>query len=80
MAHKYHCGGICADCEKGCSLDEMIPCSPDCENLMTDNTILVKECLSSGCDVIKGIFDMVGFSDAEVIERYGEVAAYPYDV
>lgn len=80
MAHKHYCGKVCAECVKGCELDEMIPCTPDCANLTADNKILVKECLSSGCDTVKAIFDMVGCPDNEVIKRYGEVTDFPYAI
>ena len=31
--HKSWCGKPCCDCENPCSLDERMPCSPDCEFL-----------------------------------------------
>lgn len=53
MAHKNWCKNPCTDCKKPCSLDKAIPCSPDCENLVEDNHILIKRCLSDGCEEIK---------------------------
>lgn len=77
MALKEWCGSTCADCS-GCSLDEQIPCSPDCKRLTERGTILVKKCLADGCEEIKYIFDMAKASDEEIIDKFGEEAAYPY--
>lgn len=35
MAIRGYCGKKCGECS-GCSLDEKIPCSPDCKNLTED--------------------------------------------
>lgn len=78
MAVKEHCGGKCSTCLRTCSIDQAIPCSPDCENLTTDGKIKVEECLNSGCDEIKSVLDMVGKTDKEVLKKYGSVASYPY--
>lgn len=75
--HKEWCGRVCSDCS-GCRLDERIPCSPDCENLTEDGKIKLKQCLESGCNEPRYIFDMLGKTDSEIIEIYGEVAVYPY--
>ena len=81
MALKGYCGlHTCCDCSLGCRLDQMIPCSPDCENLTEDGKILVEKCLQSGCEEVKYIFDMANASDIEVVKEYGPVAIYPYDV
>lgn len=79
MAIRGYCGKKCGDCN-GCSLDETIPCSPDCENLTKDGKIHIRECLNSGCEEVKYIFDMVGCSNEDIVEQYGETALYPYDV
>lgn len=50
MAHKGWCGSPCCDCKTSCSVDESIPCSPDCENLNQDGTRNEKNCKKSGCD------------------------------
>lgn len=81
MAHNLYCGnGKCSDCGKDCRIDEAIPCSPDCENLTGDGKIKVRECLKSGCDKIRYILDMVGRSDSEILEEYGEITEYPYSL
>lgn len=79
MAIKGYCGKECSQCS-GCNLNETIPCSPDCENLTEDGKILIKGCLKDKCEEVKYIFDMVGRSDKEIIEAYGEIAPYPYDI
>lgn len=79
MAIKGYCGKKCRDCN-GCYLDETIPCSPDCENLTEDGKIHIRACLDSGCEEVKYIFDMVGCSNENIIEQYGETALYPYNV
>lgn len=80
MAVNRQCGKEeCCDCT-GCSLDESIPCSPDCENLTRGGLIRIKKCLEAGCEEVKNIFDMAGRTDEEVIAKYGEIATYPYDV
>lgn len=51
MAHKDWCGKRCAECLHSCSLDESIPCSPDCSNLGLDgNPIDPILCKVVGCD------------------------------
>lgn len=77
MALKQWCGKDCGEC-KGCELDEMIPCSPDCENLTEDGKIKVKQCLESGCEEVKVIFHAESLSDEEFIKKFGEVADYPF--
>ena len=79
MAIKSYCGKQCSQCA-GCSLDERIPCSPDCENLTEDGKIFIKGCLDAKCEEVKYIFDMVGCTDEKVIENYGDIAPYPYDI
>lgn len=81
MAHRLYCRKrACSECKENCYIDGAIPCSPDCENLTEDGKIKVAECLKSGCEEVKYIFDMVNSSDAEIIGEYGEIAEYPYDV
>jgi len=72
MAHKNWCKRPCSDCKKPCSLDGTIPCSPDCGNLTEDGYILVKQCLSDGCEEIKYIFNMADATEQEILERYGD--------
>ena len=80
MALKGYCGlHACYDCGMGCKLDQMIPCSPDCENLTEDGKILVEKCLEAKCEEVKYIFDMANASDDEILKAYGPVTAYPYD-
>ncbi len=78
MAAKGYCGNFCAKCSVDCYLDGKIPCSPDCKNLTEDGKILVSNCLADSCEEVRYIFDMIGSTDAEIIERYGAVAEYPY--
>ena len=54
MAHTNWCGNCCADCN-GCSLDERIPCSPDCNNLIGD-MINVRGCVDAQCEEVFHIF------------------------
>lgn len=77
MALKQWCGKECSEC-RGCKLDEMIPCSPDCENLTEDGKIKVKECLKSGCEEVKYVLREEGLSDEELLEKFGDVTDYPY--
>jgi len=44
--HKDWCGKPCADCENPCTLDESMPCSPDCEALGENG-----ECISNECKI-----------------------------
>ena len=44
MAHANWCGKPCESCEKPCSLDEAITCSPDCPELSADGTPAGREC------------------------------------
>lgn len=81
MAVKGYCGGNCGEekrCEK-CRLDQMIPCSPNCENLTADGKIRIKRCLEEGCEEVKYIFGMPDRSDEEIIQLYGDIAPYPYE-
>ena len=81
MAIKGYCGlKKCNECLSSCNLDELISCSPDCENLTDDGKINIKECLEVKCEEVKYIFDMVVCSDKEIIEKYGEIAKYPYEI
>lgn len=77
MALKQWCGKECSNC-RGCELDKVIPCSPDCENLTEDGKIKIKECLEAGCDEVKYILDAENLSNEEVLEKYGELVDYPY--
>ena len=77
MALKQWCGRSCSDC-RGCKLDALIPCSPDCDNLTEDGKIRIKECLESGCQEVKYVFDTKDLSDEEFIAKFGEVTDYPY--
>lgn len=81
MAIKGYCGiRKCSECTQPCNLDEVMPCNPDCKNLTENGEIKIKECLREKCEEIKYIFDMVRCDDKEIIEKYGEIAAYPYDI
>ena len=82
MAIKGYCGRECGSIEEcsGCVLDQTIPCSPSCENLTEDGMIKIAECLKAGCEEVKYIFDVIKKTDEEVIEEYGEIAPYPYEV
>ncbi len=77
MALKQWCGKECSEC-KGCKLDEMIPCSPDCENLTEDGKIKVKACLESGCEEVKYALCLEDLSNKELLAKFGEVTKYPY--
>lgn len=72
----------CAWCRKAdrgeCQVDLSMPCSPYCENLTEDGHILVKKCIESGCDAVNSVFDE--FDNDKLIEEYGDVAVFPYDV
>lgn len=80
MAIKNWCGDKCAECNKSCILDQSIPCSPDCEKLTEDENIKIAECLKVGCEEIRYIFDMVEATDEEIIDKYGTIAPYPYNI
>lgn len=77
MALRQWCGRECGEC-KGCKLDEMIPCSPDCENLTEDGKIKVKACLESECEEVKYAFGAENLSNEELLTKFGEVTEYPY--
>ena len=51
MAHNEWCGKPCSGCIDSCKLDESIPCSPDCENLLPDGGRDVINCREAECDV-----------------------------
>lgn len=76
----YKCKQKCSECKKDCSLDQQIPCSPDCENLTEDGKIKIRGCLESGCDEVKYIFDMENCTVQEIMDIYGEITNYPYDI
>lgn len=84
MAHSKWCGRECIICG-GCNLDNQIPCSPDCDNLVGDK-IKIAQCIKDGCEEIYPIFNMIDSSmtleerAANLIEEYGEIAEYPYSV
>lgn len=81
MAIKGYCGlKKCCDCNTGCRLEQMIPCSPDCENLTMDGKIHIKRCLQAKCEEVKYIFDMIDASDDEILREYGDIANYPYEI
>ena len=50
MAHDNRCGKPCGECVDSCALDESIPCSPDCENLLSDGIRNEKGCRKAECD------------------------------
>ena len=79
MAIKGYCKRqSCADCTTSCILDELIPCSPDCENLTDDGKILIEKCLQDKCEEVKYLFNMEDRSDEELLREYGSVNDYPY--
>lgn len=82
MALKGHCGDICGqpDSCQGCELSERIPCSPGCDNLTEDGMIRIADCLKEGCSEIRYIFDVLYKTDEEILDEYGEITVYPYDV
>ena len=53
MAHKDWCGRTCAECILPCSLDESLPCSPDCPYLGKNGETKNLECLSCGVFLFK---------------------------
>ena len=59
MAHKDWCGKPCVICSSPCALDECIPCSLDCENLLPDGLRDITSCFHTGCDV--SAYRMCGF-------------------
>lgn len=85
MAHEKWCGKVCLDCKTACSLDERIPCSPDCKNLEGDK-IKLAQCLEDGCEEVGYIFDVQNPENltenvkAALIAQYGKVGEYPYSV
>ena len=48
--HKEWCKKSCSECKNPCALDEIIPCSPDCEFLSEDGTASHPEC--QNCDAL----------------------------
>jgi hypothetical protein len=53
MAHSDWCGKPCGECITPCGLDESIPCSPDCPELLPDGSIDLSNPACQGCDVWK---------------------------
>ena len=51
--HKDWCGKPCTDCAHPCSLDESIPCSPDCEYLGPNGERNHRECKT--CDAWRDV-------------------------
>lgn len=49
--HKEWCGEPCSECMSPCRLDEIIPCSPDCEFLEEDGSTTRPEC--KRCDAMQ---------------------------
>lgn len=56
MAHAEWCGKPCCECINPCWIDQMLPCSPDCENLQPDGTADQEKC--RGCEVYEEIIIM----------------------
>lgn len=52
MAHKDWCGKPCSECSSPCSLDQSMPCSPDCSEINKDGTRNVNNCVKIACDAI----------------------------
>ena len=58
MAHALWCGEGCCDCAHPCTLDESMPCSPDCEKLKEDGSFSAA-CVT--CEVFQlYIHDLIG--------------------
>lgn len=54
MPHADWCGKECGGCESPCSLDESMPCSPDCKLVGEDGEPMdIEECLAAGCDAME---------------------------
>lgn len=53
MAHKKWCGEVCGRCKYGCSLQDSIPCSPDCNLLSKDGSYNIKQCIKVGCGAFR---------------------------
>lgn len=52
MAHKDWCGKDCGKCATSCTLDEAMPCGPNCENVNEDGAIQYEKCLQEKCDIV----------------------------
>lgn len=62
MAHAEWCGKPCCECQNPCWIDENLPCSPDCVNLLPDGSPDPEKC--KGCEVFEEIIIM-GYMDEE---------------
>lgn len=79
MTHKNWCGNKCCECKKDCLVNQSIPCSPSCDNLIGEN-INIRGCLDAGCEEVYYIFDVEVGAEEELINAYGKVAEYPYSI
>lgn len=52
MPHQEWCKKPCSDCQSPCSLDQSIPCSPDCPHLNADGTVYMSGCIDARCSNI----------------------------
>lgn len=62
MAHKDWCGKPCCECKQPCMLDEIMPCSPDCELLGENGMPDAVKCV--GCDAYTEYKTMFGGDEA----------------
>lgn len=65
--HKDWCGRVCAECVHPCGLDESIPCSPDCPNLLPNGEPDPEMC--KGCEVYEEVKIMMDVPDDEMKEE-----------
>ena len=69
----------CSECVEGCLLDEIMPCSPDCENLTCDGKILLKQCWECGCDAALSVFGLTDMSELKELLSAEPIIDYPID-
>jgi hypothetical protein len=70
--HEKWCGEPCGKCKKNCTLDESIPCSPDCKMLdYNGNPKNLRNCLESDCDAIICV-EKIQDAVAEDLKAYRE--------
>lgn len=79
LDRKWCNNGECAECISRCSLDERIPCSPDCNNVTPEGKILISKCMESGCDAFYCLLPPGAETKSadEILDTYGNEIELP---
>jgi len=70
--HRLWCGDKCCDCEKPCSLDESLPCNPDCPELGLNGERDSEACKTCDANIMNKVCKIINGKFAWLLEVDGQ--------